>query len=89
MKNNEEALIVILDAIKQAGFEPGVDVMLAMDPAASEFYKDGKYVLAGEGRELSSEEMVDYWENLVNKYPIISLEDGMAEEDWDWLETFD
>lgn len=82
LKNNEEALIVILDAIKQAGFEPGVDVMLAMDPAASEFYKDGKYVLAGEGRELSSEEMVDYWENLVNKYPIISLEDGMAEEDW-------
>lgn len=82
LKNNEEALIVILDAIKQAGFEPGVDVMLAMDPAASEFYKDGKYVLAGEGRELSSEEMVDYWENLVKKYPIISLEDGMAEEDW-------
>ena len=82
LKNNEEALIVILDAIKQAGFEPGVDVMLAMDPAASEFYKDGKYVLSGEGRELSSEEMVDYWENLVKKYPIISLEDGMAEEDW-------
>ncbi|MFB0918913.1 MAG: phosphopyruvate hydratase, partial [Clostridiaceae bacterium] len=83
LKNNEEALIVIMDAIRKAGYEPGEDVMLAMDPAASEFYKDGKYVLAGEGRELTSEEMVDYWENLVNKYPIISIEDGMNEEDWE------
>ncbi len=83
LKNNEEALIVIMDAIRKAGYEPGEDVMLAMDPAASEFYKDGKYVLAGEGRELTSAEMVDYWENLVNKYPIISIEDGMNEEDWE------
>ena len=68
-----------------AGYKPGSDIMFAMDPASTEFYnaETGKYVLAGEGRELSSEEMVDYWEALVDKYPIISLEDGMAEEDWD------
>lgn len=83
LKNNEEALKVILEAIDKAGYVAGEDIMLAMDPAASEFYKDGKYVLAGEGRELTSEEMVDYWENLVNNYPVISLEDGMAEEDWE------
>ena len=83
LTNNEEAIIVIIDAIKQAGYEPGVDVMLAMDPAVSEIYEDGLYNLAGEGRKLTSEQMVDYWEEIVNKYPVISLEDGMAEEDWD------
>jgi len=68
-----------------AGYKPGVDIMFAMDPASTEFYNEetGKYELKGEGRELSSTEMVDYWEGLVEKYPIISLEDGMAEEDWD------
>ena len=83
LANNEEAIIVILDAIKKAGYEPGTDVMLAMDPAVSEIYEDGLYNLAGEGRKLTSLQLVDYWEEIVNKYPVISLEDGMAEEDWE------
>lgn len=82
---NEEPLKYISDACEKAGYKPGVDIMFAMDPASTEFYdaESGKYVLAGEGRELTSAEMVDYWEALVDKYPIISIEDGMAEEDWD------
>ncbi len=82
---NEEPLEYIVKACKAAGYEPGVDIMFAMDPASTEFYnaEKGVYVLAGEGRELTSAEMVDYWEALVDKYPIISIEDGMAEEDWD------
>lgn len=82
---NEEPLEYIVKACKAAGYEPGVDIMFAMDPASTEFYnaEKGVYVLAGEGRELTSDEMVDYWEALVDKYPIISIEDGMAEEDWD------
>lgn len=83
LANNEEAIQVIMEAIKAAGFEAGTDVMLAMDPAVTEIYEDGVYHLAGEGRKLTSEEMVDYWEEICNKYPVISLEDGMAEEDWD------
>lgn len=82
---NEEPLKYIVEACEKAGYEPGSDIMFAMDPASTEFYnaETGKYVLAGEGRELTSAEMVDYWEALVQKYPIISIEDGMAEEDWD------
>lgn len=82
---NEEPLKYIVEACEKAGYKPGSDIMFAMDPASTEFYNAeiGKYVLAGEGRELTSDEMVDYWEALVNKYPIISIEDGMAEEDWD------
>lgn len=85
LKTNEEPLAYISKACEMAGYKPGEDIMFAMDPASSEFYdeKKGKYVLAGEGRELTSEEMVDYWAALVEKYPIISIEDGMAEEDWD------
>ncbi len=83
LKTNEEPLKYISEACEKAGYKPGSDIMFAMDPASTEFYKDGKYVLAGEGRELTSEEMVDYWAALVEKYPIISIEDGMAEEDWD------
>lgn len=85
LKTNEEPLSYISKACEMAGYKPGEDIMFAMDPASSEFYdeKKGKYVLAGEGRELTSEEMVDYWAALVEKYPIISIEDGMAEEDWD------
>ena len=81
---NEEPLEYITKACKKAGYKPGKDIMFAMDPASTEFYnaKKKRYVLAGEGRELTSDEMVDYWEALVNKYPIISIEDGMAEEDW-------
>ena len=82
---NEEPLKYIVEACEKAGYKPGSDILFAMDPASTEFYnaETGKYVLAGEGRELTSAEMVDYWEALVQKYPIISIEDGMAEEDWD------
>jgi len=81
--SNEEAVQVIVQAIEAAGYEAGKDVMLALDPAASSFFEDGKYVLAGEGRSLSSAEMVDYYAGLVDKYPIISIEDGLAEGDWE------
>ena len=86
---NEEPLQYIVKACEAAGYKPGDDIMFAMDPASTEFYnaETGKYELKGEGRELTSAEMVDYWAALVEKYPIISIEDGMAEEDWDgWVE---
>ncbi len=85
LKSNEEALQVIGEAIEKAGYKPGEDIYFALDPASSEFYdaKRGLYVLASENRELSPAEMVDYYAMLVEKYPIISLEDGMAEDDWD------
>ncbi len=83
--SNEEALQVIMQAIKSAGYKAGKDLFIAMDPAASTFYnrRKKKYVLASEGRELTSRQMVDYYAKLVDKYPIISIEDGMDEEDWD------
>ncbi len=81
--SNEEALQVIVEAVKEAGYEPGKDIKLAIDPASSEFYKDGKYVLAGEGKEKTAAEMVEFYAALVEKYPIISIEDGLAEEDWE------
>lgn len=81
--SNEEAIQVIVEAIEAAGFRPGEDVYIALDPASTELYEDGKYNLKGEGRVLTSEEMVDYYASLVNKYPIISIEDGLAEDDWD------
>jgi len=81
--SNEEAVQVLVSAIEAAGFTPGTEVAIAMDPATSELYRDGAYVLAGEGRTLSPEEMVAYWADLVGRYPIVSLEDGMAEEDWE------
>jgi enolase len=84
--SNEEALQVILEAIKKAGYEPGKDVMLAMDVASSEFYnkEKGVYVLAGEGgKELTNEQLADFYVELVNKYPIISIEDGLDENDWE------
>jgi enolase len=84
LKSNEEAIQVILEAVEKAGYKPGEQVKIAIDAAATEFYKeDGKYHLEGEGRVLTASEMVDYWEELANKYPIISLEDGLAEEDWE------
>ncbi|MDI3476534.1 MAG: enolase [Thermoanaerobacterium sp.] len=83
LTSNEEAIQVILEAIQKAGYVPGEDVAIALDPASSEMYKeDGKYHFDGEGVVRTSEEMVDYWEQLVNKYPIVSIEDGLAEEDW-------
>ena len=89
---NEEPLQYIVKACEAAGYKPGNDIMFAMDPASTEFYnaETGKYELKGEGRELTSAEMVDYWAALVEKYPIISIEDGMAEEDWDgWKQLTD
>jgi enolase len=80
--SNREALEVIVAAIETAGYKPGVDIFLGMDPASSEFYENGKYVLAREGRTLTSEEMISLYEQWVNEYPIISLEDGLAEDDW-------
>jgi enolase len=85
LKSNEEPLQLLTEACQQAGYKAGEQIMFAMDPAATEFYdaRRQRYVLAGEGRELSSEQMAEYWAELVEKYPVISLEDGMAEEDWD------
>ena len=80
---NEDALKLIIEAIEKAGYKPGEDISIAMDPAASEFYENGKYELKTEGRSLTSEEMVDYYDNLSKKYPIISIEDGHAEDDWE------
>ena len=83
LKSNEEAIEIIVKAIERAGYKPGVHAYIALDPAATEIYEDGKYNLKGEGKVLTSEQMVGFYENLVNKYPIISIEDGMAEDDWD------
>ncbi|MEG0238244.1 MAG: phosphopyruvate hydratase [Clostridium sp.] len=83
LKSNEEAIEVIIEAIKKAGIEPGKEMFIALDPASSEFFEDGKYVLKHEGKTLTPKEMVDFYEDLVNKYPIISIEDGMAEEDYE------
>jgi len=84
LNSNEEAFQVIMEAIEKSGYKPGEDVLLAMDAASSEFYKNGKYVLAAETQpEKTAEELVAFYEDLVNRYPIISIEDGMAENDWD------
>ncbi|MDR1515272.1 MAG: phosphopyruvate hydratase [Synergistaceae bacterium] len=82
-KANSEALSFLVNAITEAGYEPGRQISLAMDVAASEFYKDGVYNLEGEGRKLEARELADYYEELCGKYPIVSIEDGMSEEDWD------
>ena len=84
LKSNEEALQVIMEAIAKAGYKPGEDVLLALDVASSELYKDGKYILENEAQpQKSADELIAFYENLVNNYPIISIEDGMAESDWD------
>ncbi len=86
LPSNEAAVEVILEAVQAAGYAPGEQVMLALDPAASELYEDGRYHLRKEGRTLSGTEMVDFYARLVDKYPIISIEDGLAEDDWDaWV----
>ena len=83
LKSNSEGFELIIEAIKKAGYVPGKDVNLAIDVAASEFYKDGKYVLAGENRSLTTDELIDFYVELVNKYPIISIEDPVDENDWE------
>jgi enolase len=82
LKSNEDAIKFIISAIESAGYKPGKDVGLALDSAASEFYKKGKYILKSENKELKAEDMIDYYENLIDKYPIFSIEDGLAEQDW-------
>ena len=83
LPKNEDAIKLIIQAIEKAGFKPGEDIAIAMDAAASEFFEDGKYNLKTEDRMLTSEEMVDYYADLISKYPIISIEDGLAEDDWE------
>ncbi len=83
LDSNEAAIQVIIEAIKKAGYEPGEDVCIALDVAATELFKDGKYELAGEGKTLDTDEMVAFYENLVDKYPIISIEDPLSEDEWD------
>ena len=83
LQSNSEGFDLIMEAIKKAGYEPGKDVCMGIDVAASEFYKDGKYELVGEGRSLTTDELIDFFEELVNKYPIISIEDPVDENDWE------
>ena len=83
LPSNASAIEIIIEAITKAGYKPGKDIFIAIDAAASEIYKDGKYILKTEGKTLSSEEMVAFYEDWVSKYPIVSIEDGLAEDDWD------
>jgi enolase len=83
LSSNEEAIKVLIEAIERAGRTPGQDIAIALDPAMSELFRDGKYHLTGEGKVLTSGELADWWTGLVDKYPIVSIEDGMAEDDWD------
>ena len=83
LESNEAAIKFIIEAIKTAGYKPGEQIGLAMDCAANEFYQNGKYILKSENKELTSEDLVDFYEDLIDKYPILSIEDGLAEQDWD------
>jgi enolase len=87
LASNEEALLMLVAGVEAAGYRPGEDVAIALDPATSELFRDGSYVLAHEGRTLDAAELTDYWADLAARYPIVSLEDGMAEEDWDGWRT--
>ncbi|HUN88770.1 MAG TPA: phosphopyruvate hydratase, partial [Terriglobales bacterium] len=89
LKSNEEAIELVVEAIQAAGYKPGEQIAIALDPAASEFYQDGKYIFKKSDKSVkTSEEMVKYWTNWVNKYPIVSLEDGFAEDDWNGWKLF-
>ena len=83
LPDNEAAIAVLVDAIEAAGFSPGRDVAIALDPAMSELFREGRYLLEGEGRSLTADELAAWWESLADRYPIVSIEDGMAEDDWD------
>jgi len=87
LDSNEAALVALVDGIRAAGYEPGRDVAIALDPATSELYADGAYVLEHEGRTLPAAELADYWSGIADRYPVVSIEDGMAEEDWDGWKT--
>ena len=83
LASNEDAIKILVEAIELAGYTPGEDIAIALDPAVSEIYRDGRYHLSGEGKIVTADELVDYWVRLVDTYPIVSIEDGMAEDDWD------
>jgi enolase len=83
LESNEAAVQLVMEAIEKAGYTPGDDLVIALDPASTEFFEEGSYNLAGEGRKLSSEEMVGFWEEWAARYPIKSIEDGLAEDDWE------
>ena len=83
LATNEDAIKILVEAIERAGYTPGEEIAIALDPAMSELFEEGRYRLAGEGRVLDADELVGYWEHLVETYPIVSIEDGMAEDDWD------
>jgi enolase len=83
LATNEDAIRILIEAIEKAGYRPGDDIAIAMDPAMSELYRDGAYHLTGEGKVLSPAEMVAYWTRIVDSYPVVSIEDGMHEDDWD------
>ncbi|MFB0901814.1 MAG: phosphopyruvate hydratase, partial [Acidimicrobiales bacterium] len=83
LASNEQAIELLMEAIEKTGLRPGTDMSIALDPASTEFFRDGKYHLSAEGRSLTPSEMVDYYVDLSTRYPIVSIEDGMAEEDWD------
>jgi enolase len=83
LPDNETAITLLIQAIEKAGYVPGEQIALALDPASTEFWRDGAYVLAGEGRTLSSEQLCEYWATLCTRYPIVSIEDGLAEDDWE------
>ncbi|MGD9996693.1 MAG: phosphopyruvate hydratase [Ilumatobacteraceae bacterium] len=87
LTSNEDAIRILVEAVEQAGFTPGDDIAIAMDPAMSELFRDGRYHLAGEGKVLGRDELVQYWVRLVETYPIVSIEDGMAEDDWEGWAT--
>ena len=80
---NEDAMVLLVDAMERSGHQPGRDVFIALDPAASEFYRDGRYELTGEGQSLQAQELIDRWASWIDRYPVISIEDGLAEDDWD------
>jgi enolase len=82
LSSNREAIELVCEAIEKAGYRPGEDIFIALDPAASEIYKDGKYVLAGEGETKTTGEMISFWKEWIDNYPIVSIEDGLAETDW-------
>jgi enolase 1/2/3 len=83
LDTNEEAMRLLVDAMQRSGHQPGTDVFIALDPAASEFYRDGRYALTGEGQTLQAKELIDRWASWIDRYPVISIEDGLAEDDWD------
>nr|MDQ3311675.1 phosphopyruvate hydratase [Actinomycetota bacterium] len=87
LASNEDAVVLLVEAIEAAGFRPGDDIAIALDPAMSELARDGQYVLTGEGRTLNVDGLVEYWKRLVDAYPIVSIEDGMSEDDWDGWST--